>query len=387
MTRMEYRCDPCKFTTKNKTNYNRHCDLQKHFKNVNIDTNILLTHSIILPSHNMFEKNTHILESNKHIDIINEINLQKINSTQEYKCDYCYNSFSRLSSLTRHTKVCSENKNKTNEYEKKLCQKDMEVQIFQKDLQVQLSQKDMHVQIFQKDLQVQLSQKDMEVKLFQKDLEHERELHKKDLVQAEIYKKEAEYYKEIINMAGGMVQKTVSALTYIVNTYDKAPVIKQITFEDVQKSTKIDDEKMISKIFYHYNRNKLGQYIGDIIVEIYKKKDPSEQSIWNTDTSRLTYLLKKILHDDNSKWMVDKKGVDTIDHLIKPIIDRVREIAIDYQETNCFGENIDASRVILINDIFSRLMIDIDNRKIHNDILKYIAPHFYLNVNRTIEDE
>ena len=74
-------------------------------------------------------------------------------------------------------------------------------------------------------------------------------------------------------MAGGMVQKTVSALTYIVNTYDKAPVIKQITFEDVQKSTKIDDEKMISKIFYHYNRNKLGQYIGDIIVKIYKKKE------------------------------------------------------------------------------------------------------------------
>ena len=38
------------------------------------------------------------------------------------------------------------------------------------------------------------------------------------------------------------------------------------------------------------------------------------------------------------------------------------------------------------NDVRKKL-VNIDNKKIHNDILKYIAPHFYLNVNRVIDDD
>ena len=334
MKYVEYRCDSCDFITKNKSHYTFHCESSKHIKNIDIEINTKLSKN----NHEIIQQ----LDSDVEIENLNIV-IQN-NNFHEYRCEYCNNKFTRLSNLTRHKKVCTEEK------------------IHKNDLLLKLR---------------------YEQELHQKDIE----LHKKDFEKYELCKKEMEYYKDIINMAGGMVQKTVSALTYIVNTYDGAPVIKKITFEDVQKSVKIDDEKIISKIFYHYNRNKLGQYIGDIIVENYKKKDPSEQSIWNTDTSRLTYLLKKILLDDNSKWMVDKKGLDTIDYLITPIIDRVREMAIEYQEINCFGNDLDSSKVMLINDIYSRLMIDIDNKKIHNDILKYIAPHFYLNANRIIEDD
>ena len=355
MKYVEYTCQICEYNTKNKTHYDRHCNSPKHSKKI-VCYDALSTDLL-----NVLPKNSPKLPGNIKI-VLNAINEDDIPITiddnnivndLEYKCEYCNNNFTRLSNLTRHKKVCSENIIKTSEYEKNLLEKNLLSKLNEYELK----------------------------------LKYEQELHKKDVEKYEIYKKEAEYYKEIISMAGGMVQKTVSALTYIVNTYDTAPVIKQITFEDVQNTTNMDDEKIISKIFYHYNRNKLGQYIGDIIVENYKKKDPSEQSIWSTDTSRLTYLLKKILLDDNSKWMVDKKGVETIDFLIKPIIDRVREMAIEYQEANCFGDNVDPDRVILINDIFSRLMIDIDNKKIHNDILKYIAPHFYLKVNIEIDEE
>ena len=364
----EYRCEACEFATKNKTNFSRHCNLPKHFKKVNIEANILNERPNVTPPHPTQKK---VQKVNDVINLeINDVIRQEF-INKDHICEHCHNSFTRSSSLTRHKKICLENKIKNEEYEKK---------ILKKDLDAKLNEKNLEIKLFEKGLEAKLNESELKLK-------YEQELHKKDIEKFEMCKKEMEYYKGIINMAGGMVQKTVSALTFIVNTYDGAPVIKQITFNDVRESTKIDDEKMISKIFYHYNRNKLNQYIGDIIVEIYKKKDPSEQSIWSTDTSRLTYLLKKILHDDNSKWMVDKKGVDTIDCLITPIFDRVREMAIDYQENNCFGDNLDPVKVLLINDIFSRLMIDIDNKKIHNDILKYIAPHFYLNVNRTIEDD
>jgi len=41
-----------------------------------------------------------------------------------------------------------------------------------------------------------------------------------------------------------------------------------------------------------YKRNKLEKYIGDILVSHYKKENKLDQSLWATDTTRCTYLIK-----------------------------------------------------------------------------------------------
>ena len=62
-------------------------------------------------------------------------------------------------------------------------------------------------------------------------------------------------------------------------------------------------------------------------------------------------------------------------------------MAIEYQKNNCFGENLDVGRVLRINDIFTRLLADIDNNKVHKDILKYISSYFCLNNKKMVDNE
>ena len=83
-----------------------------------------------------------------------------------------------------------------------------------------------------------------------------------------------------------------------------------------------------------------------------------------------------------SKWVVDKNGVETTSHIIDPIIDGIKALAIKFHTVNCMNfnkVNIDPDKVILINDLYVELMNDINNRKIHKGVLKYIAHHLYFN--------
>lgn len=70
--------------------------------------------------------------------------------------------------------------------------------------------------------------------------------------------------------------------------------------------------------------------IAKIIVDEYKKRDPQEQSIWNSDITRLTYLLR--LQDVNNKemWKIDKCAVKTKTLIIEPFIFNTRVQFNDY---------------------------------------------------------
>lgn len=233
-------------------------------------------------------------------------------------------------------------------------------------------------------------------------------------------KKELEYYKKMLNMAGGMANKAVRSLTHVVTNYADAPPLEKINTDDIRriKGSNNDDKeeyeyKLIDEVFYAYNHNNIGKYIGDIIIALYKKDNPNEQSIWNTDTSRLTYLIKKINDDDDddddgdhnnndgdiaeigltkdkcksSKWIVDKKGVETIEYIIDPIVNKIKILSKVFRDDNCPDpddpnydyDEIDHDRVMRINTIYVRLMTDIDDKKIHNQVLKYISSYFYHN--------
>jgi len=60
--------------------------------------------------------------------------------------------------------------------------------------------------------------------------------------------------------------------------------------------------------------------ISSIIVHNYVKSNKQEQSIWNTDINRLTFIIKQVI-DNKNNWYDDKKGnkINTI--LISPLID------------------------------------------------------------------
>ena len=224
----EYECKLCNFKTFLRGDYKRHCDRSKHIQK---------THSNTDDDNNSFDNNMILIDSIKmnYYDDSDEKN-------KKYICNKCDNDFTRASSLTRHQKVCCTN-DTLREYEKELGKKEQELEIKEKEI------------------------------------EHQKELKEIYKIEKEICQKELEYYKNILNVTGGMVQKTVGALTHVVKTYDNAPAIQQITFKEFEKIKGVDGEKLIDEIFYHYHHNKIGQYLGNIIVQIYMEYRYRETNI------------------------------------------------------------------------------------------------------------
>ena len=498
---LKYFCKPCRFVTRKKTDFNRHCITQKHQKKVDIDINNNNNHELIQVNKKgmilakcrendknvqkyekndknvqKYEKNDKNVqkyekcvenvkkcEENVHKNIIKNDNLHSRCNT----CIMCEKSFYNTFSLKRHLKRCtperakkilsrgrisnddySDNSSGNGSHYDSDCDSiiddistdtyndtdtdtgtDTDIKIetetgIDTDTEIpdlssipientsELAAKIENVRLktlihAQKQAYIDsLTKRDIKYKntIVTQKLKHEKSMRKQEVFalykEKEVYRKEMEYYKKALDSAGGMVKKSIGALSYVAKNYDDAPEIKCISFEEVRKIkdnqyrkqaeendqdvlTDVDeiDEKIIDEMFHAYKHNNIGKYIGDIIIEIYKKEDPHEQSVWSTDTSRLTYLLKKVVYDDTSKWIVDKKGVETMNYLITPVVKKIRELAVDFQERNCFDQRyikmnqISQSKIMLINDIFNDFTIDIDNNKVHNAILKYISAH------------
>jgi hypothetical protein len=204
-------------------------------------------------------------------------------------------------------------------------------------------------------------------------------------------KSENAHLKEIVKTAEKIVTTSVSAMSYALKNYNDAPVLKTIEHcEDVNRK-KDDRQKFVKILAYEYKNKHLDAYIGDYIIETYKKDDPADQSIWNSDTNRMTYLIRDIIANNKVDWKIDKKGVKTNELLVAPLVDHIdkeiREhmstLKIDYTSEMRIREAME-----LINHT-SAITKSIEMNSLNKDVLKYIAPYFYLNKNddvKTIEE-
>jgi len=74
----------------------------------------------------------------------------------------------------------------------------------------------------------------------------------------------------------------VSVKNYIQQNYPNAPVLKGPF--DYAKLT-FNDNELIDTLIYKYKHKCLCEYLGDFLVEYYKKDDPSDQSVWHAACS------------------------------------------------------------------------------------------------------
>ena len=320
----KYECKLCNYITKEKSNLNRHYKSLKHLSNVSENTNI---------KSNTKQKASNIIMDSiwipygSHMDHeIKEIK-QKV-----YLCNYCNDSFSGANNLARHKKSCGVKKETEREYE------------------------------------IKFREMQNKIDMLEKSNEHQLE--------------ETKYYKNLLNEAGGLVNKSVSALTYVVNNYDGAPAIKTITIQDIDTFDNTE-QKIVETVLSHYKHKTLSKYLGDIILKLYKKDDPKSQSIWNTDDNRLTYLIKELLNNKSSNWIVDKKGIKTQIYLIDPLLAHIKSLLVSYQTNYIIPDaNIGSVEVEFILENSKKiieLVNDIDDGIISKEILKHISSHLKFN--------
>ena len=327
-----YECINCNYSTKRQDNYNRHVKSLKHIEKVLSYTN---------NKNNKIDQLVSIQWTPSRLPV----DYQKTKYESEksgYVCEYCNKSISRYNNVKKHLNSCVEKKKEENNLKEHI-----------KELNIQLE-------------------------LFKTKNEHYMEENKHYIEEVDHYKEETNYYKQMLREAGGLVKKSVGSLTYIVDNYENAPALQAITMNDIDV-LEDNEKKFVEDVLSAFKHKTIGKYLGNFIIKLYKKDDPRIQSIWNTDDSRLTYLIKELFNNKSSNWVIDKKGVKTTKYLIDPFLLHIKKLLISYQKNLVIpdlNQNSVEMEFILDNSKkIIEIMDDIDDGIISKEVLKYISCH------------
>lgn len=321
-------CNICSYSSRDKFNYNKHLNTKKHKEKVTEISKGTLEE----PLRNLCE--TSEIKSRENLNI--------------FKCAHCDNCYSTSGSLARHKKVCGNyktenNMNKYYEENQKLRMENQLIKIENLNLKNLVDEKEDKISIL---------------------------------------KSEVMHLKSLVNNAGNIIKTSVSTMSYVIKNYKDAPVLESVKDYSAIHYDK-DNTEFVNNLIYEYNHNKLNAYIGDFIIKTYKKGDPSKQSIWNSDTNRLTYLIREIISTNKVDWKVDKKGIKTTKFIIEPILEyidtQIREYVENFDIDYSSGSAKEAERKMMKLKSATDILKNIEDKVLSDEILKYIAPYFYLN--------
>ena len=346
-----YKCDSCNYVSRDKSNFSKHLLSVKHIE----------------------KEHQPVVASNQHSGkIIYEVNHKK------FKCGFCGNLYSTAGNLAKHKRICNDKQILEDNYQKI-------------------------------------------VNELKNELIHLKQLHKKELKhqqdQIESLKEENQWLKSTVTGAGSIIKSSMSTANYIITNFKDAPALMPV--EDYSKLTyanhgltemndddnndgndddnndgnddnnndDIDNElndknKFVECLIFQYHHKTLAKYLGDIIVKHYKKKDPEQQSIWNSDSNRLTYIIRELFNDNKIDWLVDKKGIKTTNYIINPFLDHIDELVCDYMNLKTkFDRQTTSVKELELNfpnlSICAEIRKDISGNFLSEEILKYIAPYFH----------
>ncbi len=296
--------------------------------------------------------------TNKKYDYERHISSQKHakNTLKIYKCTKCTKEYNIRQSYYAHIKICQKNDKIQENF-------DNNEVVLINDLQIQLI----------------LAKKDLELEKLK--IKHEQEKNK--LLQDVIKNS-----NKTANTALKITSKTISALKYANDNFKDAPIltpIQNFKIMDYDMEDEDDKKKLVEDIIFYYKKNALHTLFGKHIIAEYKKDNIKEQSMHTTDTSRLNYIIKtNIDNNDNlSKWSQDKNGVFVCNNLIVKLINYYVNIIKWYNKlliTELADDptkpNFNVQKKI---EYISNLLSDVESGQLMKETNKFIAPFFNLD--------
>jgi hypothetical protein len=330
---MKYICNECNYETCDKSHFDRHKNTKKHVQN----------------AQNMTKQIYKIIGKPKVNQKLTGSKPKIVATSTEKSCKLCGNIFSCKQSLSRH--INHRCKLKTNEpVVKKL---EIMIDTLEKQNQTLGKQNEKLMNIVEKQTNT------------------------------------AENNSETI-------KKSINVLSFVTKQYPNAPPIEELEYDKFNKITKClmydrKNKKKIKRpleeiILFHFKNDDLCKVLGKAIVEEYKKDDPEDQSMWASDVSRLTFIVKNAIgKNKKSKWISDKNGVHFTELIIKPMFEIIKEKMREYikngglKESEIRDEDIDNITIRLANmQLAGELIRLINLNKYDGKVLKYVAPYFNL---------
>jgi hypothetical protein len=276
----------------------------------------------------------------------------------EYKCNICDYTTTRTDNFTRHN-LSKHHKDKCILTEKNMAIRENNYIIEIEKLKLQLTCRDTEIEKLKLQnacietklisLEKELATKDVIIK---KDEAHKTEVTKlqgdritdlKDIMCD--LKNDKQHYKSIVTTVNANNAQSMSTINFLTAHRNSAPPLKELTEQTAKLCIEYDNDDLVHLCISHQRHNSLHTFIGNIIAECYKTADPKDQSIWNSDVSRLTFIIRDKVKDMNvitkgkttkyvDKWIQDKKGVKVNKKIITPILKFLRDTLDKYSITH-----------------------------------------------------
>ncbi|ARF09637.1 hypothetical protein Indivirus_2_16 [Indivirus ILV1] len=270
-------------------------------------------------------------QSKRHLEKVSEkpngariVHESCIEKRNVYQCPYCENTYSSASTLARHKKACGAK---------------MEL----------------------------LKEKDIQDKISITEVTTLKE-------KVTTLQKQVETYEMMLKSFTS--PQIINYFNYICTNYPNTPVLEsQKSYVNLLEAKTMT---LVDVITMYHNNKKLVNFIGDYIIKTYKKKEPKEQSLWSTDVTRLTYIIREACKDNDDIWSYDKKGVKIKKIVIEPALKYIKDNLIEFcKENSSSTDEPEFSQLRASLEIIP----SINDGSLADDILKYIAPEFTITQN------
>jgi len=184
-----------------------------------------------------------------------------------------------------------------------------------------------------------------------------------------------------------LANKSVSTTSYVVKHFNKAPPIKKLENKKAIKLLEYNVPKNYTSgdvIIFKHKHHILHKYLGDIIIDEYKTAKPEDQSFWNSDSVRLSFIVREVLKSGDDEWITDKSGIKLTNLIISPMLDSVKEVMKEYVDTQIklINDREDDTELTTNMAVATDVIFNVNKSILHDAILKYIAPHFDLAINK-----
>jgi hypothetical protein len=316
----------------------------------------------------MYKCDTCIFESKYHSNYLKHIKTCNNDIKLKFSCKYCNNQYRTNGTLNNHQQKCPSR----DSYELKL----------------------------ETEYKSSISKLDTEIKLLNNTLENKESLIK-DL-KAEIAELKSQLYddkKDFKEMAKNanlhvvtnntMNMASESALKYITKNFPNAPVLER---KDIPKLIEYDNskepekDKLAEEWICAEKTGSLVPAIGKIIINIYKPDDPAFQPVWNSDVERLTFYRRALNDKKVGTWVTDKKGIDTSNQIIKPMLAHIEQQLVAYNEKHPTPEEIQKFGQIIMEHVESshKIISRLKDGQLETAVLRFCAPHFSINKSKEV---
>jgi hypothetical protein len=198
----------------------------------------------------------------------------------------------------------------------------------------------------------------------------------KNLKKTDIVAKNINANIKVIEKVENNLKQTLIKLESAINKFVHAPIL--VKFENYELFGQ-NYEVLVNVLMRQFEKNILHEYVGDVIINYYKKDNVEQQSFWNTNDADFTYIVRDVINTSNiSKhvWLVDDGARKIIDKIINPITNYLNSVitkhAITYEQI--YGKN----SFYNISEYNQKIKIyeHLTSQQFINNIIKYITPSF-----------